>query len=64
MDVRSDTQRQDQERIYMRDDESDAGFQKITERQLNSYGHMMRRDEEHILRKVLRTDVPGKRKRG
>ena len=28
MDVRSDTQRQDQERIYMRDDESDAGFQK------------------------------------
>ena len=25
---------------------------------------MMRRDEEHLMRKVLRTDVPGKRKRG
>ena len=24
----------------------------------------MRRDEEHILRKGLRTDIPGKRKRG
>ena len=37
---------------------------KITERRLNWYGHVMRRDEEHILRKVLRTDNPGKRKRG
>ena len=25
---------------------------------------MIRRDEEHILRKVLRTDIPGKRRRG
>ena len=24
----------------------------------------MRRDEEHPLRKVFRTDIPGKRKRG
>ena len=24
----------------------------------------MRRDEEHTLRKVFRTDIPGKRKRG
>ena len=24
----------------------------------------MRRDDEHILRKVLRADIPGKRKRG
>ena len=31
----------------------------ITERRLNWYGHVMRRDEEHILRKVLRTDIPG-----
>ena len=27
---------------------------KITERRLNWYGHVMRRDGEHILRKVLR----------
>ena len=27
-------------------------------------GHVMRRDDEHVLRKVLRTDVLGKRKRG
>ena len=40
---------------------------KITERRLNWYGHVMRRDGEHILRKVVRADIrglPGKRKRG
>ena len=37
---------------------------KITERKLNWYGHVMRRDGEHILRKVLRADIQGKRKRG
>ena len=35
---------------------------KITEKRLNCYGHVMRRDGEHILRKVLRADIPGKRK--
>ena len=37
---------------------------KITERRLIWYGHVMRRDGEHILRKVLRADIPGKRMRG
>ena len=37
---------------------------KITKRRLNWYDHVMRRDGEHILRKVLRADIPGKRKRG
>ena len=37
---------------------------KITGRWLNWYGHVMRRDKEHILRKVLTTDIPGKWKRG
>ena len=37
---------------------------KITERRLNWYGHVMRRDGENIPRKVLRADIPGKRKRG
>ena len=37
---------------------------KITERRLHWYGHVMRRDDEHILKKVLRADIPGKRKRG
>ena len=37
---------------------------KITERRLNWYGHVMRRDGEHILRKVLRAYLPGKRKGG
>ena len=31
---------------------------------MNWYGHVIRRDEEHIPRKVLRTDIPGKRKIG
>ena len=30
----------------------------------NWYGHVMRRDEEHILGKVLRMDITEKRKRG
>ena len=33
MDVRSDTQRQDQERTHLRNNESDAGFQNCRERQ-------------------------------
>ena len=32
------------------------------ERRLNR--HVMRRDEEHILKRVLRTNTPGKRKMG
>ena len=42
---------------HIRGTTSDAGFQKITERRLNWYGHVMRRDEEHLLRKVLRMDI-------
>ena len=43
---------------------SHARTRSITERRLIWYGHVMRRDGEHILRKVLRADIPGKRKRG
>ena len=35
----------------------------ITERRLNWYGRVMRRGVEHMPRKVLRTDIPGKKKR-
>ena len=34
--------------------------EKIMERRLNCYGHVMSRDEGQILRKVLRADIPGK----
>ena len=37
---------------------------KITGRRLIWYGHVTRRDGEQILRKVMRADIPGKRKRG
>ena len=39
---------------------------KITERLLNWYGHVMRRDEEHTKNeeKVLMTVITGKTKRG
>ena len=56
VDVRSDTQRQDQERTRTRDNESGAGCQK-DHGNLKWHGHVRRRDEEHILRKVQR---PGK----
>ena len=36
---------------------------KISRSRLNWYGHVIRRDEEHIIRKMLRADIPGKRKR-
>ena len=39
-------------------------LKKITKRRLNWFGHVMRRDEEYIQRKVLRADIPRKRKRG
>ena len=35
-----------------------------TDRRLIWYEHVMRRDGEDILRKVLRADIPGKRNRG
>ena len=39
------------------------GGKKMTERRLNWYGRVMRR-EEHTLRKMMKMDIPGKRKRG
>ena len=36
----------------------------MTERRLNWYGRVMRREEEHILRKMMKMDIPGKRKIG
>ena len=35
---------------------------KITERRLNWYGHVMRKYEEHKLRKVLRMDIQWKKR--
>ena len=36
----------------------------LMKRLLNWYGHAMRRDAEHILRRVLRMVIPARRKRG
>ena len=53
------------ERTHPRDNgRGGASFQKDTERRLNRYGHVMMRDGEHILRKLLRADIPVKRKIG
>ena len=37
---------------------------KITEKRLKWYGHVKRRGEGHVLRRMLDTPVPGKRRRG
>ena len=37
---------------------------KITEKRLKRYGHVRRMKEEHIVRRMLDVDIPGKRRRG
>ena len=37
---------------------------KITEKRLKWYGHVRRMKEEHIVRRMLHMDIPGKRRRG
>ena len=37
---------------------------KLTEARLRWFGHVKRRDEEYVGRKVLETELPGKRRRG
>ena len=37
---------------------------KITEKRLKWYGHVMIMKEEHLARKMLNVDIPGKRSRG
>ena len=35
---------------------------KITERRLKWYGHVMRMEEDHVVRRVMTKAIPGKRK--
>ena len=37
---------------------------KITKKRLKWYGHVKRMKEEHIVRRMLDVEIPGKRKRG
>ena len=37
---------------------------KMTEKRLKWYGHVRRMKEEHIVRRMLDVDIPGKRRRG
>ena len=37
---------------------------KITERRLKWYGHVMRMEEDHVVKRVTTKAIPGKRKRG
>ena len=64
MDVRRDTQRQIRNEHIRETTIVEQASKKIMERRLTWYGHVMRRDEEHILRKMLITDIPEKRKIG
>ena len=64
VDVRSYTQRKDQERTHTMDEILAHDSKKITERRLNWYGNVMKREEERILRKVLRTDNQVKGRQG
>ena len=37
---------------------------KMRERRLRWYGHVMRRDQEYVGRKMMEMELPGKRRRG
>ena len=37
---------------------------KMRERRLRWYGHVMRRDQEYVGRKIMEIELPGKRRRG
>ena len=37
---------------------------KITERRLKWYGHVMRMEDDHVVKRVMTKAIPGKRKRG
>ena len=37
---------------------------KVHERRLKWYGHVMRRDEEYVRKKVMRMDLEGRRRKG
>ena len=63
MDAWSDKIRQNQERTHPRNDESSAGVRKTTERRLKWYGHVMRMEEDHVVRRVTKA-IPGRMKRG
>ena len=64
MDVRGDQEGQDQERTHSRNNESSASIYKYNGERLRWYGHVIRREEEHIVRSVMTKEIPGKRKRG
>ncbi|XP_068250297.1 uncharacterized protein [Palaemon carinicauda] len=40
------------------------GSKKIQEKRLHWFGHVMRRNQEYVGRRMLDMDVPGRRKRG
>ena len=50
---------------YIRDTVKEEGLRmKIREGRLRWYGHVMRRDQEYVGRKMMKMELPGKRKRG
>ena len=66
MDVWSNKKRQNQERTHPRNNVIYIvqASRKITERRLKWYGHVMRMEEDHVVRRVMTKAIPGKRKRG
>ena len=60
----SDKKRQNQERTHPRTTKVVQASRKITERRLKWYGHVMRMEEDHVVRRVMTKAIPGKRKRG
>ena len=64
MVVRGDKEGHDKEQIYQRDREDCKTGDKLRSGRLRWYGHVKRREEAYVGRRVLEMELPGRRKRG
>ena len=65
MDVRSDTEGSDPKWTHYSDNKIGASVQEnYRKKRLKWYDHVSRMKEDHIVRRMLDVDTPGKRRRG
>ena len=64
MGIRSDKKGQDKKRIRERDRENCKAGDKLRNARLRWYGHVKRREEGYVRKRMMEMAVPGRRKKG